>query len=83
MHITPSGTITKSKGIMERKIVKLNCMVCNKEFEGEEPIVCCSGFECGCMGLPNEPVVCSVKCYDVIMKKGNNNSGERELCSHQ
>jgi len=45
------------------------CMNCNKDFLGEEPKMCCSGRECGCMGMPTEPVVCSKKCYDVITNR--------------
>lgn len=45
------------------KKVSLNCMVCNKEFQGEEPKMCCSGKDCGCMGMPIEPIVCSDECY--------------------
>jgi hypothetical protein len=44
--------------------MKLNCQVCGKEFEGEEPKMCCSGRDCGCLGLPTEPIVCSKECYD-------------------
>lgn len=51
------------------KIVKLNCMVCEKEFWGKEPTMCCSGRECGCMGMPTEPVVCSEECYDKRFNK--------------
>jgi hypothetical protein len=28
-----------------------------------EPPTCCSGHECGCMGMPTEPNVCSEKCW--------------------
>jgi hypothetical protein len=45
-------------------LVTLTCMVCDKEFEGEEPKMCCSGRDCGCMGMPIDPVVCSEECYD-------------------
>lgn len=44
--------------------VKLNCMICGTEFEGEEPLMCCSGRDCGCMGMPIHPIVCSKECYD-------------------
>lgn len=44
--------------------VKLNCMVCGVEFIGEEPKMCCSGRECGCMGMPIDPIICSQECYD-------------------
>lgn len=29
-----------------------------------DPKMCCDGFECGCMGQPTEPPVCSKECYD-------------------
>jgi hypothetical protein len=44
--------------------VDLMCMVCGKNFKGELPKVCCSGQDCGCMGQPVDPVVCSRECYD-------------------
>lgn len=40
------------------------CVVCGKEFEGEEPKLCCSGYMCGCMGLPIYPIICSEECYN-------------------
>lgn len=52
--------------------VTLNCMVCGKEFIGEEPKMCCSGRECGCMGLPIDPIVCSEECYDNLPFRNNN-----------
>lgn len=41
----------------------LTCMSCGEEFEGPEPLMCCSGRDCGCMGMPVDPIICSVKCY--------------------
>ncbi|MNW37050.1 hypothetical protein D3C74_140810 [compost metagenome] len=29
-----------------------------------EPEYCCEGRECGCMGLPIEPPICSKECWD-------------------
>jgi len=49
--------------------VTLGCMVCDKEFQGKEPQMCCSGVECGCMGMPTEPIVCSQECYDKLMNR--------------
>lgn len=46
------------------EFVTLNCMVCGQDFQGPEPEMCCDGRECGCMGLPTEPVVCSEECYE-------------------
>jgi len=44
-------------------------MVCNIEFEGDEPQLCCNGRECGCMGMPIDPVVCSDECYNALINK--------------
>jgi len=51
----------------KENFVDLNCMVCGKDFKGPAPLMCCSGRECGCMGLPTEPIVCSNECYDKLM----------------
>lgn len=45
---------------------KGNCEICEKEIDIR---MCCSGRECGCMGQPIEPPVCSSECYDKFMKK--------------
>ncbi len=42
------------------------CEICGKEIEVR---MCCSGFDCGCMGLPIDPPVCSNECYDKLMAK--------------
>lgn len=52
-----------------KKLVELGCMSCGETFKGEEPQMCCSGRECGCMGLPTEPVVCSERCYKNLKNK--------------
>lgn len=44
----------------------LNCMYCNVQFKGSKPKMCCSGVDCGCMGMPIDPVVCSKGCYDML-----------------
>lgn len=41
-----------------------NCVVCGKDIE---VTICCSGRDCGCMGMPIDPPVCSDKCYDELM----------------
>jgi len=41
-----------------------NCIVCGTEIEVR---MCCSGRDCGCMGQPVEPPICSEKCYDELM----------------
>lgn len=40
------------------------CIVCGAEIE---VTMCCSGRDCGCMGQPTEPPVCSEKCHDELM----------------
>ena len=52
----------------DRPLVDLECMGCGKHFMGDLPRMCCSGFECGCMGLPVDPVCCSKECEDRIVK---------------
>ena len=47
-------------GLVEEDLV---CIVCGKSFVGEVPMYCCSGRDCGCMGMPLDPVVCSDECY--------------------
>lgn len=49
--------------------VPLTCMYCQMDFYGEEPKGCCDGRECGCMGQPTEPVVCSKGCYEMLKQK--------------
>lgn len=51
---------------VNKKLVTCNCMVCGESFHGEEPKMCCSGRDCGCLGLPVDPVVCSDECYNKL-----------------
>lgn len=46
--------------------VKAYCDICNIEIE---VTMCCNGHQCGCMGLPVEPPICSEKCYDIFMSE--------------
>ncbi|OCB77981.1 ASCH domain-containing protein [Flavobacterium crassostreae] len=46
-----------------------NCMSCDKKFFGQDAQYCCSGNECGCMGQPVEPVVCSEECYNKLFNR--------------
>lgn len=39
--------------------MKGNCEICATEIEIQ---ICCNGFQCGCMGLPVYPPVCSNEC---------------------
>lgn len=43
------------------------CLICRKPVLDFEPQMCCSGWECGCMGMPTNPCVCSDKCWDALM----------------
>ena len=42
------------------------CMHCDKEVEGVITY-CCNQSDCGCMGLPVDPPVCS-DCYETLFK---------------
>ncbi len=50
-------------------VVELTCMECGDTWMGGEPARCCSGRDCGCMGQPIDPVVCSKECYDKVINK--------------
>lgn len=56
--------------------MKANCEVCGTEID---VIICCSGRECGCMGEPSEPPVCSDECYDEFMNKINSQKGQPKV----
>lgn len=45
------------------------CMNCKHPFFGPEPTYCCNGHECGCIGMPIDPVVCSAECFDSLINK--------------
>lgn len=46
-------------------IINGNCIVCNTEIDIE---MCCNGNNCGCLGQPIHPPVCSEECYNILMK---------------
>lgn len=48
------------------------CRMCDKPVPDYKPEYCCSGHECTCLGLPNEPPICSNECWDKLMNGGNN-----------
>jgi hypothetical protein len=52
------------------KEVELTCQVCGTKYRGPEPKVCCSGQDCGCLGQPIDPIVCSEKCYSKLLNRG-------------
>ncbi len=45
--------------------MKGNCVICSTEIEIQ---MCCSGSDCGCMGLPIDMPVCSQKCEREALK---------------
>ena len=38
------------------------CICGKKAPDDYKPATCCDGFECGCMGKPIEPYLCSDEC---------------------
>lgn|SRR5574340_45679 len=56
-------------GFNAAKIVKKwECLICHKPVPEYKPKYCCNGVDCGCMGQPIEPCVCSDTCYEAVMK---------------
>jgi hypothetical protein len=45
------------------------CLVCDKVIEDYEPKFCCNGQDCGCLGLPIEPPLCSNECEEIFWNK--------------
>lgn len=43
------------------------CEACGEFVEGFEYRGCCNGNDCGCMGQPIEPCICSTKCWNKFM----------------
>ena len=66
-RLTPASAVPVTP--VSEKQVELTCIVCGTAFMGDEPRMCCSGRECGCMGLPIDPIVCSKECYDKGLQK--------------
>lgn len=52
-----------------------DCEICGTEIEIQ---MCCSGRECGCMGKPVNPPVCSSYCYDKYTKKRKVNLNNKD-----
>ena len=42
------------------------CEICGKPVPDYVPQYCCSGDECGCLGLPIEPCVCGDACWAAL-----------------
>lgn len=52
------------------------CENCNSPLDFE-PQMCCSGADCGCRGMPVDPMVCSIDCYNVLY--GNSNKVKHSI----
>ena len=49
---------------------KYYCTICGKYLGDDyDPMMCCSGRDCACMGLSTNIPVCSKKCYNKFTKK--------------
>ena len=53
----------------EGRMDMYQCVVCGKEMPEYEPVYCCDGRECGCMGKPIEPPICNQECWNKLMGK--------------
>lgn len=53
-----------------------NCEICGTEIEIK---LCCSGRDCGCMGMPIEPPVCSSDCYGKYMAKIKKQNSQKQV----
>ena len=56
---------------------KYYCTVCEKELDGYDPQMCCSSYDCGCMGQPTNPPICSEVCWDKMVEGGKNEAGSK------
>lgn len=46
----------------------LRCLICGKPVPDYVPKYCCDGSECGCMGKPIDPCVCSDTCETALFE---------------
>lgn len=44
------------------------CEYCGEFVRGFEYEMCCSGRDCGCMGKPIEPCLCSPECWEAVLE---------------
>ena len=59
---------------------ELECLNCGEIFWGEELKGCCSGKDCGCLGLPINPPICSRTCWEEYFPgKGFNYEAEEAI----
>lgn len=55
------------------------CLICGTEVHDYDPMMCCSGKDCGCMGMPTNPCVCSPECYEALIKGIGKTYEERRI----
>ena len=60
--------VGKMRNNMSKDVKGEYCEVCNEFVEGFEYLMCCDGRECGCMGQPIEPCICSTECWEKFNK---------------
>lgn len=57
------------------------CLICERPVEDYEPEMCCNGMECGCMGVPTEPCLCSMACADALYHGIGTSYEERRIAA--
>lgn len=59
------------------------CLICQRPIVGYVPEYCCAGAsnECGCMGRPIEPCVCSKECDKALMDGIGKPMDERRIAA--
>lgn len=48
---------------MGREFASFHCLNCDKPLPDFEPVYCCNGSDCGCMGQNTEPPICDAACW--------------------
>jgi hypothetical protein len=47
-----------------------DCEICGEPLGPDyKPAMCCSGFECGCRGMPTNPPICSQACWEKMLDR--------------
>lgn len=46
------------------------CLICRRSVPDYEPVRCCDGRECACMGMPINPCICSDECDAALRLPG-------------
>lgn len=57
----------ETEGAFQSPLQGEYCIVCGAFVEGFKYRLCCNNFDCGCMGRPLEPCICSEKCWDEML----------------